>query len=108
MNFNGLSPYHDNPTSDFREKTVAVKSLPANPWGLYEMHGNVREWCEDRYGEYPAAPVTDPAGPDDGSSRVLRGGSWSGIGRICRSAFRVRLQPEFVYFYPGFRLARGQ
>ncbi|MDP1551374.1 MAG: SUMF1/EgtB/PvdO family nonheme iron enzyme [Nitrosomonas sp.] len=71
------------------------------------MHGNVWEWCQDRYGDYPAEPVIDPQGPESGDSRVLRGGSWSDFGRFCRSAYRLHYVPSYRYFDTGFRLARG-
>ena len=89
------------------QQTVDVKTYPANAWGLYEMHGNVWEWCQDWKGDYPAQPVTDPAGPDKGYQRVLRGGSWIGGGRHCRSADRRSRSPGNRYGNLGFRLARG-
>ena len=90
-----------------RQETVEVASLPANPWGLYEMHGNVWEWCQDGYGVYPAEPVIDPTGPETGEGRVLRGGSWFYVGRYARSAYRLRDEPGNRYASYGFRLALG-
>ena len=71
------------------------------------MHGNVLEWCQDWYGEYPAEPVVDPQGLESGVYRVLRGGSWFNGGRDCRSAFRRNLRPAGRNDVIGFRLARG-
>lgn len=89
------------------QKTTEVKSYPPNQWGLYEMHGNVWEWCQDRYGDYPAQPVVDPQGSAIGSSRVLHGGSWVSYGRLCRSAFRNSGDPGVRGYTFGFRLALG-
>lgn len=65
-----------------------VGSYEPNAWGLYDMHGNVKEWCLDKFGDYPQGPITDPRGPEHGSSNVFRGGSWDEPARICRSAQR--------------------
>ena len=107
VNFDGNFPYSIGHKSEYRERTVTVKELPCNDWGLYQMHGNVLEWCQDWYGEYPPESVIDPQGPGPGDSRVLRGGSWLGSGGICRSASRYGFVPSIRYNYFGFRLARG-
>ena len=77
-------------------KTVDVESFRCNSWGLYQMHGNVWEWCHDWLGDYPKGPVEDPSGPEEGASRVLRGGGWSGDARNCRSACRFGFRPPVV------------
>ena len=87
---------------------MQVKSLPANSWGLYEMHGNVWEWCQDWFGNFKKTAVTDPVGPKKGSDRVLRGGAWSGLGRFARSAARRRNEPDYRSQSLGFRLALGR
>ncbi len=83
-----------------------VKSYPANPWGLYDMHGNVWEWCRDRYGSYPSRHLTDPEGADTGDRRVRRGGSWYKYGWYCRSANRNMGHSATRYDTLGFRLVR--
>lgn len=77
----------------------------ANPWGLLDMNGNVWEWCEDRYGAYPAGPLIDPTGPVSGARRVIRGGSWIDYASFCRSAKRFDQAPTSQSEYIGFRVA---
>ncbi|MBL8470891.1 MAG: formylglycine-generating enzyme family protein [Rhodocyclaceae bacterium] len=108
VNYDGNEPYAGGRKGEYRKKTVPVASLPANAWGLHEMHGNVWEWCADCYGELSADPATDPAGPAEGAWRVLRGGAWSNDGRNCRSACRFSTGPDYRNHIIGFRLAPGQ
>jgi len=75
-----------------------------NPWGLYDMHGNVWEWCQDWYGKYPSDQVFNPVGPDTGTYRVVRGGSWNFIAGTCRSTERDRIKPSFSHNNLGFRV----
>jgi len=89
------------------DETVDTGTLPPNAWGLYEMHGNVYEWCQDRLGDYPDGPVIDPVGPAAGATRVLRGGNWLLPPRLLRSAYRYGLEPGNRHWSTGLRLARG-
>ncbi len=87
--------------------THQVGQKQANAWGLYDMHGNVWEWVEDWYGEYPSGSVTNPTGASSGSDRVIRGGGWYILGRDLRSAIRSYYAPSFRSNYLGFRLVRN-
>jgi len=108
VNFDGNYPYAGGAKGKYRKKPVAVKDLPANPWGIHEMHGNVWEWCEHWLGEYNCKNAVDPKGPDSGTSRVLRGGSWLDGARYTRSAYRYYYEPGFRSSFIGFRLVRGR
>jgi formylglycine-generating enzyme required for sulfatase activity len=89
-----------------RGETHPVGQLKPNAWGLYDVHGNVWEWVQDWYGEYPSEPVEDPQGPSSGSYRVCRGGNWNGSARTCRSAKRIIVATDHRYGFLGFRLLR--
>ncbi|WPD21227.1 MAG: formylglycine-generating enzyme family protein [Candidatus Electrothrix scaldis] len=108
VNYNGKYPYAGGEKGLYREETVEVKALPCNDWGLYQMHGNVWEWCRDWLGDYSSKPVVDPLGPDTGRDRVHRGGSWIYYGWDCRSAYRYWYSPGRRHDNLGFRLARGR
>ncbi len=79
----------------------------ANPWDLYDMHGNVWEMCWDYYADYPGGSATDPVGPGTGSNHITRGGAWNSNARYCRSSYRGSSNPDNSFNYIGFRLVRS-
>ena len=103
-NYNGNYPYNNNAIGTYREQTTEVRSFAANAWGLYDMHGNVGEWCSDWYSENLSSPQTNPRGPSEGSDRVRRGGGWFAFARASRASFRGNDKPNFRYSDIGFRL----
>ena len=113
VNYRGTWEYKENEWGDGAKKeTTDVGSYPCNVWGLYDMHGNVWEWCQDVWQDkLSAEPITDPliAGGEQkaGVGRVIRGGSWNRHGRYVRSAFRNWDEPDDRNSSLGFRLALG-
>jgi formylglycine-generating enzyme required for sulfatase activity len=85
-------------------QTTPVDRYPPNPWGLYDMHGNLRQWCADWYGPYPDGPVTDPQGPPYAEERVLRGGSWAREAAESRSAARHHAPKNVRSDFNGCRI----
>ncbi|MBQ2122560.1 MAG: formylglycine-generating enzyme family protein [Bacteroidaceae bacterium] len=91
--------------SNSGDKTHAVKTKSPNELGIYDMSGNVYEWCQDWYGNYSSVAVTNPTGPASGTYRVLRGGCWCSIDPCCRVAYRNYTAPGGRNYSSGLRLA---
>jgi formylglycine-generating enzyme required for sulfatase activity len=106
-NFNGGLPYNNNRASAFRRTTIAVGSLAPNSFGIYDMHGNVAEWCWDWHGEYARGDQANPSGAAAGGYKIFRGGGWNHPADFLRSAKRSALTPADRGNYLGFRLVRN-
>jgi formylglycine-generating enzyme required for sulfatase activity len=100
---------HELANFDNLDGTTPVGAYPPNGYGLYDMVGNAWEWVADYYDAkyYARSPPRDPRGPEQGSSRVLRGGSWMLFSRYCRISYRFRNSPHFRASLIGFRVARS-
>lgn len=92
---------------EYRQTTVDVNSFSPNPWGLYNMHGNVGEWVWDYYGAYDTGAQTDPTGAETGTLRVYRGGGWNDFAKNMRSAYRAAMAEDKGSFNIGIRLVRN-
>ena len=106
-NYKGSFTWNGSRKGKNRKTTTDVGSFPANPWGLYDLHGNVWEWCADVYAEYTSDDQTDSNRSDrqsDDNARVLRGGSWCINTTYCRAACRLRFAPAIRRNFIGFRV----
>jgi formylglycine-generating enzyme required for sulfatase activity len=105
-NFNGNSPYGKGTKGEYRERTTLVGSFRANALGLYDLHGNVLEWCQDGYDKdfYRSSPTDNPVNEHVNTGRALRGGSWFTDGRFCRAADRNWFAPGVRVIFVGFRV----
>jgi eukaryotic-like serine/threonine-protein kinase len=105
VNYDGNYTYVSAPKGQYRQQTTDVGTFPPNVFGLYDMHGNVWEWCEDDWQEnYINAPINGSALINRSNIKTLRGGSWSSIPEACRSAFRYHSNLDYNYYSIGFRV----
>ena len=105
-NYDGRYALPGQKPGRYRASTIAVASFLANAWGLYDMHGNVWEWCADEYCPYPKTAVTDPFNRCGSKYKVIRGGSWYFGADSARSALRYTHEPQLRGFSIGFRVVR--
>ena len=106
-NYNGNQPYGNNTRGINRATPIPVGSFEPNIFGLYDMHGNVGEWCWDWLAEYAKGPQSDPSNEKPSGYRIFRGGGWNHSGVFIRSAKRGALPPSNKGYYLGFRLVRN-
>ncbi len=104
-NYNGIFPYAGHSRGDYRKRTLPVRSFAPNRFGLYDMHGNVWEWCWDSYEKYTAQTGSDPFSKSESSERIARGGGWDSNAASCRSACRTKVTAGYGTEFIGFRIA---
>lgn len=106
-NWYGTYPYKDGVSGEARERTLNVGTFAPNPFGLYDISGNVWEWCWDWYGQYDLRATANPSGPSEGVYKVHRGGAWNDFGRHLRLAYRAAFTPINHMYNIGFRVVRS-